>query len=365
MKKLSLLTTALLCCSLAFAQEAEEGGTVLKVIPRLDVNPYIPVSENGYSGFDLSSTSLYTLFEGGIGSSDFSYSIEGHWLSSDPAALYANTWRSDDVNWLDWAYITYAPGSFDFTLGKQVLAIGTFEIDEYDFNSHVALNSTAWNNVNVYQWAAKCGYTIPGEVAYVAAQLAASPFSARPFQDGLMSMSLYTTINTDVYSGIHSFNLIGYDKGQYVKTVALGNQFYFGDFTATLDMIGRGYEHPLEEQTYTASLSWQPSEKFSLTGKFGVEEAIDSMGDEVFGWNPLLDHEDPADYYVPASLPLLRAKYEMMSMTAPYMFAGIAATYNVLDDLRLHAVAAYNNWAKSLSLNFGVTYTFDFARFLK
>lgn len=365
MKKLSLLTTALLCCSLAFAQEAEEGGTVLKFIPRLDVNPYIPASENGYSGFDLSNTSLYTLFEGGIGNSDFSYSVEGHWLSTDPASLYANTWHADECNWLDWAYVSYAPGAFEFTLGKQPLAIGTFELDEYDFNSHIGLSSTVWNNLNIYHWAAKAAWTLPSENATIAAQIASSPFGCKPFENGLMTYSLYGTVETDSYSGIYSANLMGYDKGAFVKTVALGNQFYFGDFTATVDYIIRGYESPLEEQTFLFSLGWEPFENFNITGKFGVEEAVDSKGDEVFGWNPVLDLEDPADYYVPASLPLFRAKSEMMSMTAPYMFAGVAAHYTLFDDLRLHAVVAGNNWSKSLSVNFGLTYFFDLAKFIR
>ena len=93
MKKLLVTAASMLLCFLALSQEANElGGSSaeLSVVAR---------GEYLY-GDPLGNSSLYTLLDGSI-SEHFSYSIANHWLSSDPVSLYTNTFRSDDVNWLD------------------------------------------------------------------------------------------------------------------------------------------------------------------------------------------------------------------------------------------------------------------------
>lgn len=87
MKKSIFLLCGMLCCFQAFSQEAEESDTQWLIIPRVDVNPYARLSSNGLKGFDWGSTSLYTTFDGGIGESNFSYSVEAHWLSTDTKSL--------------------------------------------------------------------------------------------------------------------------------------------------------------------------------------------------------------------------------------------------------------------------------------
>ena len=155
MKKTLALLAAISSCFCTYAQEAESADNTpeLTIIPRVDVNPYIPVGNKGNAGVDFSNTGLYTLFEGNIGE-HFSYSMCNHWLSTDPKSLYQNTFRSDDTNWVDWANITYSTGCFSLTVGKDVLAIGGFELDAYDVDSHINLSSTFWNNIAMYQWGA-------------------------------------------------------------------------------------------------------------------------------------------------------------------------------------------------------------------
>lgn len=348
----------MLCCSLGFSQEAEDAGNTFLVIPRLDVNPYVALSSDGYSGFDMSNSSLYTLFEGSFGQSPFSYSIEGHWLSTEPSTLYSNTLRSDETNWLDWANITYAPGNLYLTLGKDMLAIGSFEEDEYDFDQQYNLCSTMWNNLQVYQWGLKAGWINDSETTDLSFQIQTSPYGANPFKSGLYSYSALLRGEYGVFSTLTSVNALGYDKGAYTGVIATGNQLSLGDFNLGLDLVFRGYDFDFTETSAVAFLNWSPLDELSLTVKGGVE-TLKKGSEDVFGWNPVLDGESPADYYVPASL-------EVAGLSSDsYVFGGMNLNYYPCDDLRLHAAVAANNWAKSLSFNLGVTYFLDLARFIK
>lgn len=356
----------MLCCFHAFAQEAEvagrtteseDSGTQWLIVPRIDVNPYAPLKNGGYKGFDLGSTSLYGLFEGAFGESDFSYSVEAHLLSSDPAVLYGNTFRSDDVNWLDWANITYAPGNLYFTAGKQIMSVGSFEIDDYDYDAHINLCSTLWNNLQVYQWGIAAGWISDDESTDLSLQMVTSPYGERPFSSGLYTYSALWRGEYGPWMPLWSVGAMAYDKGAYVGHIAVGNQFSVGDFTLGLDLSTRGYDFDFNETTAVALLGWEPSEKFALKAKYGIEYL--SGSEDVIGWDPYLDDEDPSDYYVPASL-----RYACSKRMAPgvspekrvYQFGGIVAEYRPMENLRVHAALAANTWGKSLSVNIGATY---------
>lgn len=361
MKKFLLLATATLCCSLAFAQGAEdEEGTTLLFIPRVDVNPYLSTGKGLESSFGLGNTSFYSLFEGGIGSSNFSYSVEAHWLSSEPAILYANTWRSDDFNWLDWANITYSLGDFDFTVGKDILALGTFEVDDYDFDCHADLYSTLWNNFPVYQWGAKVGYNV-NDNNLVALQVVTSPYGEKPFQSKLFAYSLYWNGSFGPYSGIWSVNKVQYDGG-FATFFTSGNQVSLLDeaFVLGVDYATRGYDGSLfSEGSVVGRLTWNATDDLAITLKGGYEY---NNGDEdVTGYmTDILAGEMPEDLNVPCSLAYLKKVHNM-----DYVFGGMYATYNVMENLRAHAAVAYNNWGKCVSANVGVTYFFDLAKYLK
>ena len=230
MKKLFLSLATILCCSLCLCQEAENEGNTFLVIPRFDVNPYIPAGSASYSGFDLSNTSLYTLIEGAFGDSDFSYSIEGHLLSTNPSSLYANSFRSDEVNWLDWANVTYAPGNWYFTLGKDILSIGSFEEDEYDFDQHINLCSSLWNNLQVYQWSAKAAWANDEGSLDASFQIASSPYGTRPFQSGLYAYSMALRSESDCFSSYNSLNALGCGDNSYVFVISSGNKLILNDF---------------------------------------------------------------------------------------------------------------------------------------
>lgn len=364
MKKLSVLVTALLCCSLAYSQEVD-----VRIIPRVDVNTYVPINKDGGAAVDFGNTSFYSLVEGTF-LENFSYSIENHWISvygyetpgQDIAGLYTNTLNSNAGNWLDWANLTYTlytdnAGSFSITGGKDVLSISTFEYDAYDFDAHFGLNSMLWNYLPAYQWGGKIAYTTPNEANTVSFQAATSPFGGRLFKERQYgAYSLQYRGDYEVYSPMVGVNFIEYEPNKYLQILSLGQQAYFGDFTIGLDWMNRVSTAKTffgQEMQLMGNFSYNFDDKFELFGKVGWERfkapVIFTPADDIFGifedYGYELSEQDP-----------------VLAVPTNYIFGGLGLNWYPLkdsQDLRVHAVISANNWVNEMSINLGVTYNFS------
>lgn len=344
MKKILALTVAVLCYFCTYSQEAEASGNVptLIISPRFEVNPYIRTGGGGYSGVDFGTSSLYTLFEGSIGE-NFSYSMSNHWLSTDTKSLYQNAFRSDDVDFIDWLTLSYSVGRFTFTVGKDMLAIGGYELDPMDVDQHPTLCSTFWHNCAIYQWGGKVEYTTKDEASTVALQFGTSPFGELPFKSKLFSYSFIWYGEYGCFAPIWSANLIEYDRGCFVKMASLGNGFYFGDFTAEVDLMYKhlNYEGSNHEFSAIGKFGYTLKDKVELFVKAGYER---HTGLDIFGY------EDDFSF-MPTDL-----------SSRNFAFYGGGVNYYPLrssKDLRLHAVIAANTYSKSLALSIGATYHFN------
>lgn len=374
MKKTLFLLTTLLSGLPAFAQEADienVNAVEVRVIPRFDTNPYIPMGGKADWDFDFGTTSLYTQIEGNLGE-HLTYFFSNHWLSTHSKELYtinedgdksANFFRTDYNNWLDMGYIGLDFGSWDFTLGKDMLAIGSFEEDDYDYETHANLNTYFWNAAQVYQWGAKAAWTNPSETSQFFAQLSSSPFSQHPFGKSwygegghLKTISGGWIGAFDNYESIWSVNMMEYDKGKYLGIVGLGNRFYIDDFTITIDWNNRVTSMKKffnQEMSLSGTVQYALSEKLEIFAKGGFEIAHKH---DYFAYDD--------DGFIPSSI--------YNSGNGSYRFAGIGIHWYPIEDernLRLHAVAAYNNYPKlmddgsrtkkQLSLSVGMLYDFD------
>ena len=306
MKKFLVVCAAsLLSCFLVHAQEADNTGrgVGLSVIPRLDLNPIFATTKNGSGDFTLGNSSLYSLLEGNI-SESLSFSVANHWLAADKEsirALYQNTWRSDDVNWLDWAYLTYSFGNFSVSAGKQPMTVGGFELDAYDFEEDPFLNSSVWNLLNIYQWGAKFDWTNDAENTTLALQMTTSPYGERPFASKLFNYSLEWRGEYGNFENIWSVTAVGRDKGDFLPFVTLGQRYHFSEkWTAGLDLFNAGgCEEDILDNGWVVipSLIYRPCESLVLTGKT-VAEYNKATGnrDLIVGliaeWLPLADSED-------------------------------------------------------------------------
>jgi len=376
MKKLAVVLTALTCCFLAYSQEVD-----VRIIPRVDVNTYVPMEKGAGWDVDFGNTSLYTLVDGTF-LENFSYSVEAHWLSlygysvSDVLSglnQYSSSLYSNSNNWLDWAKLSYNlalgenGGSLEFTAGKDVMAIGDYETDAYDFDSHFGINSLFWSYAPIYQWGGKIGYITPSEMTTIYFQATTSPYGGMMFRDqqyGAYGLQFYG--DYDWYAPIWSTNFIQYDKKKYINVIALGNQFYAGDFTIGLDYTNRARTAKNffnQEMSVMGTLSYNFADKFEVFGKVGYER-FNSEG--FFMMNPTLDPEnaDPFSFYEDNC-----AIYDdddnfigFDALPTDYIFGGVGMNWYPLtdnQDLRVHAVISANNWSNQLSVNLGVTYNFS------
>lgn len=350
MKRLLVLLVATLGYFCTYAQEVKEDSRTpdFVVTPRFDVNPYAPI-KGGYSGFDFGNSSLYTFLDGSVG--DFSYSFAGHWFSSDWAstkALYENAFRSDDVDFIDWLTLSYQVGQFGFTVGKDMLAIGTWELDYYDVDVHTSLVSPFWHKMAIYQWGGEVNYTSKDESTWLRFQFGTSPFGERPFASKLFTYSLYWSGEYGCFSPIWSTNFVEYERGKFLNIIALGNSFSVGDFTIEVDYMNRASSVKRffnQEWSISGQLLYNYKDKVEAFVKGGYE----NYNSDLFGY----EYESADDiWFIPTD----------NSLCPKYWYAGCGIHYFPLResrDLRLHAVAAYNSFANSVSISLGATYHFN------
>lgn len=345
MKRLLVLLVATLGYFYTYAQEVNEDSRIpdFVVTPRFDANPYAPV-KGGYKGFDFGNSSLYTFLDGSVG--DFSYSLCNHWLSDDPASLYKNAFISSECDFIDWLTLSYQVGQFGFTIGKDMLAIGTWELDYYDVDIHSNLVSPFWHKVAIYQWGGEVNYTTKDESTWLRFQFGTSPFGERPFASKLFVYSLYWSGEYGCYAPIWSANFVEYERGRFASIIALGNAFSVGDFTIEVDYMNRATSLKRffnQEWSVGGQVLYNYRDKVEAFVKGGYE----SYNTDLFGY------ED--ELFIPTDHSLLPR----------YWYAGGGVHYFPLResrDLRLHAVAAYNSFAKSVSLTFGATYHFNLTK---
>ena len=355
MKRGLALLVATLCYFCTYAQEANANSNIPEFIvtPRFDVNTYAPI-KGGYKGkgFDFGNSSLYTFLDGSVG--NFSYSLCNHWVSTDTPSLYQNAFRSDDVDFIDWLTLSYQVGRFNFTVGKDMLAIGTWELDYYDVDVHTSLVSPFWHKIAIYQWGGAVDYTTKDESTNIRFQFGTSPFGEYPFgispfgeypfASKLFTYSLDWRGEYGCYAPIWSVNFVEYERGKFVNLIALGNAFYMGDFTLELDYMNRATSLKRffnQEFSVGAQLLYNYNDKVEVFAKGGYE----SYNSDIFGYE-----DDP--WFIPFD----------NSLCPRYWYVGGGVHYFPLResrDLRLHAVAAYNNFAKSVSISFGATYHFN------
>jgi len=336
MKRLLVVCAAcLLPCFLVSAQEADNAGrgVGLSVIPRLDLNPVLSTEKGGSGEFTLGNTSLYSLFEGNI-TENLSFSVCNHWAAFDSVHdvfastkdLYLNTLRSDNTNWLDWAYLTYTLGNFDFTLGKDMVSTGGFEFDDYDFEVHPSLVSSFWQNFSCYQWGGKVGWTTPAGNDSFSIQMTTSPYGVRPLKSGLFNYSLQWRGEHGALQTIWSASAIGVDKGEFQPVFSLGQRLDFDTWVIGLDalsVVGDEMEIMRKGITLMPSVTFSPSEKVSILLKGGYENyAVETVEDlNISRW-----------------------------------WGGVAFHWFPVENLRVHAVASYDHAYSFVSLTAGLLY---------
>lgn len=342
------------CCVPALSQETEESVSNIpevSVIARLDANPVIPLSDEAKVPFDpvdfFGASCLATLVDGSIGE-HFAYSFAFNWLSTEPRSIYvmdledgtskANLFYSGSNNFLNWANVSFLAGGFELKLGKDVLALGSMEYDEYDFDIFWDRSSYFWQNYAGYQWGASVGYTLPDEANTLTFQFQSSPFGERTFASNLFTYSLQWKAEYDWGRFIYSTNFLQYDVNSYLNLIGLGHEFYLGDFTVRLDYMNRAVTPKnffKQEQAVNLHLTYNYEDKVEA-GIWGAGDFI--MHDRAF----FTEEEDLGNLWSAGAI----VKWYPLKES---------------QDLRVHGLVGYNNYLHEggLSINLGITYNFN------
>ena len=334
MKKLLYSIAALLLCSLAHSQEADNLGSYaeVKLISRLDLNPTYSLGE-AEMGFDFGNSLFCTTFEGAA-SENFSWFICNHWFSASGFKWpYQNLGRSDETNWLDYCYADFSFGNWTFRLGKDFLSTGGFEGDNWDWDGYYASTSPYYDGLSCYQWGGKIIYTLPSETNSFSLQMTTSPYGLHPFSSGLWAYSAAWDGEFDNFAFKASYSAIQYDKGDFDHVFCLGTEIYLGDWTLTVDGFNNsGYYDTDEEYRLAKGATGVYRVQYAPSEKFDVQLRATIVGKDKQGLLPSWQK-----------------------------YAAIAQFYPLRDsqDLRLHASFGYDTLLKSLSLMVGVKYEFS------
>ncbi|MCQ2156592.1 MAG: hypothetical protein MJY57_05295 [Bacteroidales bacterium] len=343
MKKLYVLTAAMLQCILALGQGAESSGISagLTVIPRLEGVANFNKDNDPSSSINPGSSSLYTLFEGQF-SENVSWTFVNQWLSTDPALLYNNTWRSDDVNWVMTAAVDFTFGNWDFRLGKDMIATGGYEEDVWDWDAHSYLMSSFYNTLACYQWGVSATWTNNSENTSLMAQMTTSPYGEHPFSSGLYNYSLMWDGSYGVYSNKWSATAFQTAPDTFKWVFWLGNQWELGNFTLYLDasnVMGWGDEYGDSEYevfvpgcTAVARVEYNFGDKLELGAKYALQ-----------GWKDT----------------------ESNKINTDCGFCGIYAQWYPLPssrDLRVYAGCGADRMSSSINASLGLLYQFSLPR---
>lgn len=333
MKKTLFSIAAVLLGFLAHSQEAEslDRFAEVSVITRLDANPAYNSADSEF-GFDLGNTSIYTLFEGSL-SEHFSWTVANHWFHAESDGEYGWPYKylghSDSTNWLDYFKLDLGLGNWGLTLGKDMIATGGFEYEDWDWDIYPVFSSPLANSMSCYQWGSTLSYTTLSGMSNFSAQMTTSPFGEHPFSSGLWAYSAKWRGEYGAFSNIWSASALETAKGEYMYIFWLGQQVCLDSWIATLD-LSNAYgsdedfsSSALHGGTAALTVKYAPSDRFnaSLRGSCVLSG----------------DKETVPDHWT---------------------VGGIAEFYPLKesDDLRLHALLSYNSLLSQVTFSVGARY---------
>ena len=281
---------------------------------------------------------------------DSSFSL----LTSDPAWLYQNTLGCSDCGWINWLNLLYTPNDrLSFGVGKQIMFAGGWENDPYDFEQHLDLCSQDWQGNNVYQWGGSVVYA-PDEDHSYGFQITTSPFRESLLVGNGTAASFQGRHSSGIWAGILSINYLQayLDEAPALGMITLGNKLEDDNYQAWVDVTLKnalGCDLNGMNTSVTASYLHRFCDGSLELGAKGGYETISPKCPDFFGYSSAWSlEEDGVAGIVPLGI----------SPDKDYTFGGLFFHYYPMEDLRIHAALAVNNYTKAVSATFGVLYSF-------
>jgi hypothetical protein len=267
MKKLLVAATALIASYAAFAEELpgeELQPSNKQEIMSLSADARIDYQHLSWDGTTQNNNSG---FEGKY----FMFRVDGE---ITPGLTYS--WRQrlnkmhTDGNFFDatdWIYLDWAYQRWNFSAGKQIVAIGGWEYDRNPMDLYGT--SVFWQNIGCYQLGASVAYHTDANDK-IMAQVVQSP-SHSTANRNLYAYNLIWYGNHGAYSAIWSANAVEYASGHYISYLALGNKFDVDKCSLELDLMNRAGSHQAfwaKDCSVMAELSYRPNRHWNIHGKY-------------------------------------------------------------------------------------------------
>ena len=166
----------------------------------------------------------------------------------------------------DWATVNYSTDKWDFSAGKQVVAIGGYEYDRAPIDIYFA--SEYWQHIACYQFGASATYKFGNSFgSKILGQVCQSPYDFAG--DGLYA---YNLMYIDSHS-LSSVNMLEYAPGKYIGYLALGIREEFGDVAVEFDVMDR-FDFGNGSSSFSMMLDakWTMNEDFNIFAHGSYDE---------------------------------------------------------------------------------------------
>lgn len=164
----------------------------------------------------------------------------------------------------DWFTLNYATEKWDFSAGKQVVAIGGYEYDRAPIDIYFA--SEYWHQIACYQFGVSATYKFGDKFgSKLLGQICQSPYDFGG--EGLYAYNLMYMNSYNGFATLSSVNMLEYAPGQYIGYVAVGLRESYGDVTVEMDVMER-FDFANKASSISAMLdvNWAVNEKLNLFG---------------------------------------------------------------------------------------------------
>lgn len=346
MKKLIIFLAALLLFTgvTASAQEDNEKGYLL-IAPRVAVSGFHTFEGNSV-GFD--NTILYSILKLPFGDG-FTLSMSNRWARynlSGTARLYTNLGRADDLNFFDILKVRWDIGRFFVQLGKDCMAYGNYTYDLYAQDYFTDVCDTFVANYQAYLWGGSIGYRITDR-SDLMFQITDTPYSGRIFDSHCLAFTGQWAFSGENLSTLYTYNGVQRPDGSFMNYIALGHLYTNGPFTCQLDLsthFNKLRHFFNAEEAVGLRLGWAVVPQLELYAQ-GVWECSRQGESEWGGYGPT--------WNIPGSCVPMQITPEK-----DLWLGAFTAFWFPLKDrsLRVHMLAAGNNYAKGGTLQLGATY---------
>ena len=184
----------------------------------------------------------------------------------------------------DWITLTYTPGNWSFSGGKQVVAIGGYEYDRAPID--IYFSSEYWHHIACYQIGVSAAYTLNSGNDTFKFQFCESPFRKNALNadnDEMFAYNLMWTSSHGVFNSIYSVNMIEYLPGRFINYIAAGNRFELGKFDIELDLMNRASSLKNflgKDFSVMAEFVWKATDRLNIFAKYTYDtNKADEPGD--------------------------------------------------------------------------------------